>query len=115
MANRFLGEADVTVDGKSYKLRFDFNTMCWFTDRTGKDAIKAMAGAESGDLDLRDMRVLMQCCLLHHSPDATLQEAGNVLSQDFGALLRVIQAAMPENGELGARPDAGNLEPGTAA
>ena len=114
MANRFLGEADVTVDGKSYKLRFDFNTMCEFTDRTGKDALKAMAEAEEGDLDLRDMRVLMQCCLLHHCPDITLQEAGNVLSHDFDALLRVMRAAMPENGELGARPDAGNPAPGTA-
>jgi len=115
MANRFLGEADVTVEGKAYKLRFDFNTMCEFTDRTGKDALEAFSAAQKGTLDIRDMRLLMQCCMLHHSPDATLQAAGELLSHDFDALLRVMQAAMPEAKELGAGADAGNPTPGTAA
>lgn len=118
MANRFLGEVDVTVDGKAYRLRFDFNAMCEFEDRTGKDAMTAVEAVETGQLGIRDLRVLALVCMLRHHPDATLQEAGDLMSNDIDAVMKVLLAAAPEagdapEGETGGA--AGNATPGTGA
>ena len=38
MANSFLGETEVSADGKIWKLRCDFNAMIAFQEATGMDA-----------------------------------------------------------------------------
>lgn len=116
MANRFLGEVDVTVDSKNWKLRFDFNAMCEFEDRTGKDAMKLFEDVEEGRIGIRDLRVIALVCMLHHQPDATLKEAGILLSCEMDAVLRVMRAAAPQvddisDAERGSA--AGNEAPGT--
>lgn len=118
MANRFLGELDVNVDGKIWKLRFDFNAMCEFEDRTGKDAMKAFEDVEKGSIGIRDLRVVAQVCMLHHQPDATLHDAGELLSCDMDAVMRVLRAAVPEAGDISDAERggaAGNEAPGTGA
>ncbi|MDB6177937.1 hypothetical protein PAF17_10535 [Paracoccus sp. Z330] len=107
MSNRFLGEATATLGGKTYTLRCDFNAMCEFEDATGKDALatfEAFEGFEAGKVSVKDMRAIMWSFMLHHHPEATLTEAGELLSADVDALVTVIRAASPsasEAAELG--------------
>ncbi|WP_353472325.1 hypothetical protein PVT71_13615 [Salipiger sp. H15] len=118
MSNRFLGEVDVTVDGKAYKLRFDFNAMCEFEDHSGKDAMQAFEAVEAGKIGIRDLRLLTLACMLRHHPEATLQEAGDLISHDLSAVMKVMRAAAPAAGD-GPGTDQGGAEgnaaPGTAA
>lgn len=102
MANRFLGEATVKMDGEEYTLRCDFNAMCFFEDATGKDALATFEAYEGGNVSTRDMRHMMHAFLAKHHPDASLDLAGDILSSDLDALARVVQAASPEpTGEEG--------------
>lgn len=104
MSNRFLGEATATLDGKAYTLRCDFNAMCEFEDATGKDALATFEAFEAGKVSVKDMRAIMWSFMLHHHPEATLTEAGELLSADVDVLMNVIRAASPsasEAAELG--------------
>ena len=110
MGNRFLGEATARADGKEWTLRCDFNAMIEFEDATGKDAMDAFEAAEGGDVDLKDLRHLVHACLLRHHPDATLRDAGDVLSHDMSVVERLIAGAMPTAGEAA---ELGNGQPVT--
>jgi hypothetical protein len=101
MANRFLGEASTVADGKTWTLRLDFNAMAAFEEKTGKNAMSVLEGFEKGQLAFSDIRQLAWAMLLRHHPDATLDDAGDVLSVDVDVIQRVLAASMPE-------PDAGN-------
>ncbi|GAD55492.1 GTA-gp10 family protein [Limimaricola cinnabarinus] len=105
MANRFLGEATTEVDGKSFTLRCDFNAMAHFEDETGMSALEAFEAFEAGGLRAKTMIAMVWAFLQHHHPDADMKLAGMVLSEDVGALQRVVAAASPTKAEAG---DAGN-------
>ena len=111
MANRFIGETTAQADGKSWTLRCDFNAMAAFEEATGKDAMTAFEAAEQGDVSILDLRHLVRACLLRHHPDATLCDAGDVLSHDLGVVQRLIEGAMPTSGEAA---ELGNGQPVTA-
>lgn len=102
MSNRFLGEASAQVDGKVWTLRCDFNAMAEFEGATGQDAMTAFEAAEDGEVSVVDLRHLVRACLLRHHPEATLRDAGDVLSQDMGVVQRLIAASMPTEGEAAA-------------
>ncbi|SNT76712.1 GTA-gp10 family protein [Paracoccus seriniphilus] len=107
MSNRFLGEATAELHGRRYTLRCDFNAMCEFEDATGKDALATFEAFEAGKVSVKDMRAIMWSFMLHHHPDATLKEAGELLSADVDVLMKVIKAASPsraEAAELGNAP-----------
>ena len=95
MANRFFGEVEVTAGAKTYKLRCDFNAMCHFEDATGKEALTAFADLEKGTASIKDMRAMMWAFMQHHQPDATLADAGDLLSENTGAIAAVLAASMP--------------------
>lgn len=100
MANRFFGEATVEGEGgKSYTLRLDFNAMCEFEDDTGKDAMETFADFERGKVSVKTMRSMMWAMMKHHHPEATVEEAGDLLSTNLGALEEVMAAAMPTQSE----------------
>ncbi|MCD9148991.1 GTA-gp10 family protein [Pseudophaeobacter flagellatus] len=99
MANRFMGETTAQADGNNWTLRCDFNAMAAFEEATGKDAMTAFEAAEQGDVSVLDLRHLVRACLLRHHPDATLCDAGDVLSHDIGVVERLIAASMPTAGE----------------
>lgn len=105
MANRFLGEARVEVAGKIWTLRCDMNAMCAFEDATGKDALAAFAGIERGKGSVRDMRAAVWAFLQHHHPEATLADAGQMLSENLDVLRTALEAANPTAEEVG---DLGN-------
>lgn len=95
MANRFLGEATIEVDGRQYTLRCDFNAMCEFEDATGEDALAVFERFETGKVGVKTMRAMMWAFMQHHQPEATLQDAGDLLSADANAMMTVIKAASP--------------------
>lgn len=102
MANKFFGEASAKVDGKDWTLRCDFNAMAEFEEATGKDAMEAFEKAEAGEVSIADLRRIVRAFLACHHPDATLRDAGDVLSHDVEVVQRVITAAMPTEEEAAA-------------
>lgn len=106
MANRFKGEASVTIDGKIWTLVCDFNAMAEFEGATGKDAMAAFEKAEEGDVSIADLRHMVHCFLKAHHPDATLQDAGNIMSEDVGIVVRLVAAASPTEAEAGGLGNA---------
>lgn len=108
MANRFKGE----VTAGDYTLRCDFNAMCDFEGATGESALDVFERFESGGVKVTHMRAMMWAFMQHHHPEATMQEAGELLSENTDVLGQVIQASSPTHGEIG---EAGNVKKGHAA
>ena len=108
MANRFLGEATVEADGRLWTLRCDFNAMCEFEDATGKDALTVFGEFETGKVGVKDMRAMMWAFMQCHHPEATMQDAGNLLSANVDAMMNVIKSASPTAKEA---EGLGNAEP----
>ena len=99
MGNRFLGEATVVADGRTFTLRCDFNAMCEFEDQTGENALSVFQEFETGKVSSTHMRAMMWAFMQHHHPDATLKDAGELLSANVDSLLEVIEASSPQADE----------------
>lgn len=111
MANRFLGEATTKVGDKSYTLRMDFNAMCEFEDATGRDAMGAFADMESGNASVKDIRAIVWAALREHHPEATLTDAGAILSENTDVLQSLMAAIAPDAGDMGNAPAPGKDKP----
>lgn len=96
MANQFKGEIGVDVDARHFVLRMDFNVMAEFEDQTGIRALDFLETAEKGKASIKEIRQFIHCALLSRQPDATLQDAGDVMSSDTNALGRLIAVASPQ-------------------
>lgn len=99
MANKFIGEATAEVEGVTWTLRCDFNAMAAFETATGKDAMEAFGEAEENKVSIPELIQMVHSFLQRHHPDATLQDAGDVLSHDLSVVQRVISACMPSSEE----------------
>lgn len=110
MANRFLGEVKAQGAGKPYTLRIDMNAMAHFEGETGKNAIETMQKAEGGAASIKDLRQIIHSALQRHHPDATISDAGDILSEDMDVLKSLFDAARPKPAE-----DSGNLAPAPQA
>lgn len=109
MTNRFKGEVSATIDGKTWTLVCDFNAMAEFEEATGKDAMTSFEQAETNKVSIKDLRHMVHAFLKAHHPDATLQDAGDIMSEDVGIVAALIAAASPtasEAGGLGNAPKA---------
>ena len=96
MANSFLGEVAVTAGDKTYTLRCDFNAMAEFETETGQDAMESFEAFEAGKVSITVMRAMMWSFMRCHHPDASLKDAGDLLSSNIDALTEVLQVAMPQ-------------------
>lgn len=96
MANGFKGEVALTHDGQPYTMVLDFNALCDFEGETGKNALTALEGMESGDVSASDLRALMWAGLRQRHPEMTLQLAGSILSENTDAIQRASAAARPD-------------------
>ena len=105
--NRFLGEAQTTLDGVVYTLRCDFNAMAHFESTQGKPVFTALEAFEKGDLSVLDMRALAHSFLQRHHAGISVDLAGDILSADLDVLGRVISAATPEETGGGGKVEAG--------
>lgn len=112
MGNKIKGEITVSVEGKAWILVCDFNALADYEDRTGEKAFDLIAEMEQENPSVSKMRQLMLSCLLDRHPDATLRDAGRVMSVDDAALGRAFDAAFPEPEQQGA--ESGEEAPGEA-
>ncbi|MBD9525207.1 hypothetical protein IB235_00105 [Paracoccus sp. PAR01] len=100
MANRFLGEVSASAEGQTFTLRMDFNAMIEFEDATGKPAIDAFQEAEQaaaeGRVDFKLLRNIVFAALKRHHPDATIETAGTILSEDTQIVQSLLAAVAPE-------------------
>lgn len=108
MANRFRGEAEAVLDGRSFRLVLDFNAMCELEDMTGRTAPEIMAEFDAGKVSFKSLRAVCLAALRRHHPEATPQDAGDLLSADMDLPARLIAATMPEaaGAPAGKRPRA---------
>lgn len=108
---RFVGEAVAQVGDKTYTLRLDFNALAEVEEKTGQSGLEFLDTILlSGKPRSSDLRLLCWAMLQHHHPDASMKEAGAVLSEDMEAFGRAMQAATQVEGDVGngaaARPPA---------
>lgn len=98
MANRFMGEVSAqSVDGRDWTLRMDMNAMCEFEEATGTPAIEAFQQAEQGGASIPMMRHVVFAAIKRHHPDATIEDAGDILSEDPQIVQRLMSAAAPDS------------------
>lgn len=110
MGNKIMGEITVSVGDKDWILVCDFNALADYEDRTGEKAFDLIAEMDSPAPSVSKMRQLMLSSLLDRQPDATLRDAGRVMSADQDALARAFDAAFPEPDAQEA--DVPDVEPG---
>lgn len=61
----------VLADGKTYNLRFDFNSLITIEQETNKSLQEVMENS-----GLQTIRVLLYAALLHENPEMTVRQAG---------------------------------------
>lgn len=95
-AHRFMGEAVAEAGGRRWKIRLDFNALADMEEATGRGALDLLEDYEAGKINISGLRALLHACLLRHQPDATLFDAGDILTEDPGAFERALAAAQPK-------------------
>lgn len=106
------GEIAVEQDGRAWRLVLDFNAFVWAEDllSAGEGIGARVTYADlcqsfgDGRLSAKQARAVVWGALLRHQPEATLQEAGDLLSTDIGLVARLFAAASPtaaEQAQLG--------------
>lgn len=111
-----LGAVVVSIDGTDWTLIADFNAMCDFEVETGLNAMEFMERfetGESGAVTATHLRAFVFAMLKQSHDDATVQDAGTILSRDPDALMRAFAAAFPTpdddagGGDLGSGKKTG--------
>ena len=100
MANRFLGEATATAGGKTWTMRFDMNVLGNLERLMGKPAMSILEEMDKGQTPVETRRMICHQMLIRHQPQATMDDAGDILSEDAEAFFAVLKGAMPEQGSL---------------
>lgn len=103
---RMLGEGAVEAAGKSWRLRFDMNVLADLQERTGKTPVQVMSELQGEGGSVLMLRTVCHAMLKRHHPEAAIEVAGDILSENLDDLMKIIQAAMPDP-TAAAGPDAG--------
>lgn len=104
MMNNLKGEGSLLVDGCQWTLCLDFNALCCLEDALGKSAMEFFSDFEGGRFpSMRELRQLCYVMLQRHHPDATLEDAGDIMSSDTAGVLRIMNSALPDEPEGGRR------------
>lgn len=105
--NKFKGEIQAEAEGKTYTLRMDMGVLAAFETETGKNALAWSEDAEKGEVRIGELITMVHCAMERRHPEATREEAADLVSEDTGVLMRLMQAAAPE------RPAGNGRAPGT--
>lgn len=97
--SRFLGEGTVQANGQAYRLRFDMSTLAEVEERTGRNPVEILAEMDGAAPSIATLRRLCHAMLLRHHPEASLETAGDILSEDMEGFMAIVQAALPQDGE----------------
>ncbi|MFE3839658.1 hypothetical protein [Pseudogemmobacter sonorensis] len=105
------GESWVRVGDKEYHLHLSMRGIAALQEEYGSD-LGAFISAPSGGLrDFGPLLRLTEVALRRHHPDATLDEADDILSQNPSAAMDLFNAAFSDlyrgDGEDGGKPKGG--------
>lgn len=111
MSNSFRGEARL---GET-RLQLDINAICALEEATGQDFEVAAKAAESGSM--RAMRSMVWALMLRFQPDASLHDAGELISDHGPAavgetLATLFSAVGGEDAPAGNAPTKARRKPG---
>lgn len=94
----------ITLD-KERTLRFDFNALSAFEERTGKSALEASVWAKP---DARTLHALLWAALLHEDPDLTMKDVGAIIHMGN---LKYVSEKIRE-ASIAANPEAEDADEG---
>ena len=104
---KFLGEGEVTANGKTWRLRFDMGTLAeleeMFPGRRAADILQEIDGDKPS---MSVMRKLCRAMMLRHHKDATLDDAADLLSEAAETVMAIVIAANPEAEDAGGNVQA---------
>ena len=96
--NRFKGE--VTLEDGTI-LVLDFNSISELESMLDVNGIEFLTNLESGKLDRADhLRYFVLASMLKHQPDATLADAGDILSEYTDIHLELLKSTLPDPEEI---------------
>ena len=95
---KFLGSTTREIDGETWRLVLDFNAICHFEEAVGGNFFERAEDWQTGSgvPRARELRALIHAALQAHHPQATLQEAGRILSQGMEIFEALMASAMTE-------------------
>ena len=99
---RLLGDGEAKAGGETWRLRFDMNVLADLEETTGMNPVTIMSGLQDKGGSVKLLRTVCHAMLKRHHPDASIQVAGDILSEDLDSLMAIISAAMPAEGSGGA-------------
>lgn len=102
---KLLGEGDCTAGGQTWHLRFDMNVLADLQEKTGLNPVAIMGGLQADGGDIALIRKVCHAMLKRYHPEATIDVAGDILSEDMESLMAIIMASVPEAAVAGG---AGN-------
>ena len=107
MANRFRGQVAAIFQGVEYTLVLDWNALAEFESMTGKNAMDVIQGAGGKTpMSFTDTRAIVLSAMRRHHPEATLADAGDLLSEDMTLVAALISASTPDAPGNGKAPAA---------
>ncbi|PHS21740.1 MAG: hypothetical protein COA84_15105 [Robiginitomaculum sp.] len=85
MANPVRGEVEAEFRGKKITLKLTMNAMCALEDKTGRALGEVLEDFEAMATDpkrmvFKDFRVLFWAAMIEALPDATVEDAGELMS-----------------------------------
>ena len=95
--NKFRGEVQTST---GHMLVLDYNALANLEQLTGRNAIEVTEEIDQGTASFTDRRFAFLACLLRHYPQMTVIEAGDIASEDPGALNRAAEAAAPDASQV---------------
>ena len=96
---RLLGEGEVKAGGETWRLRFDMNVLADLEEQTGLNPVQIMTALQGDGGSVKLLRTVCHAMLKRHHPDATIEVAGDILSEAMDQLMAIIGAAMPADGQ----------------
>jgi hypothetical protein len=81
MANPLRGEAQFEVEGRAYRLKFDWNAAAAFEDAAGRPLSDALLDIAREKLSAKSLRAMLWSGLQEQHPEVTLKEAGHLIGR----------------------------------
>lgn len=95
----FLGDIQVEFEGQPYRLVLGLNAYAEYEAATGIHYQALVEAVEKGMVSAQGARHLIRACLHRHHKDATLEFAGDLLSEFPDLIIRLYKAAAPTESE----------------
>lgn len=112
MGNRHKGQVTRKIDGVAYTFELSVNAFCEIEDATGETMTqlfgRLQTGMKTGQIGMRDLRLLFWGALTEHHPDLDQRAAGRLLSgigdmtEQLAFVEDVFNTAMPDTDKAGA-------------